>query len=327
MRRSNRKNMINTLIGFKKSQLHKFMLLTINIIFIASSLSAREPAVINYGNFGFGLSSSLFNSQSHETLYHPTGSYYAGMKLSELTWKAKDVNLVGFDLTYSHSNYDLYFSYKKSVGNNGNGLMTDLDWLWVTDPTLLSHWSHHEDTDVTNVSIMDFGIRKSVKFEYVVPWIGVGYREENQRYKAYNGYGSYYDTPITFSGLAITFDQEYKGVYLSTGLDLKFGGFTLYGSAKYSPFINANFTDRHHMRYFTMTTSFDETSMLNLNAGLGYSLNTHHSIAVTYEETEYTYIRGNRTRTYDWGSLNRWDDSVALDSKNRLVNITYKYRF
>jgi len=67
--------------------------------------------------------------------------------------------------------------------------------------------------------------------------------------------------------------------------------------------------------------------MLNLNGGLGYNLNDDHTITVTYEETEYTYKRGNRTRTFDWGTVYNWADSVGLDNINRLVNITYKYRF
>lgn len=279
----------------------------------------------SFKNFSFGASTSIFNSKSHETIYIPAGYANAGRKISELTWEAKDVNLIGINLGYKHNSVDFYISYKKNI-SNGNGVMDDLDWV-DNNPDTLTHWSHHDNTDVTNVSILDLGLKKRFELEYISPWLGIGYRQDKQTYKAYDGYGNYEGIPVTFSGLGITFEQKYEGPYVNLGADYNYRDFTLDFSLKYSPIMNAEFTDRHHFRSFTSATSFDKTSMLNFNFGFGYNIDINQIIIISYESTEYKYIRGDRTRTYDDGTVYYWSDSSALDSTNSLINIFYKYKF
>ncbi len=276
--------------------------------------------------FAFGISTSILNSKSHETAYMPPGYATAGRKVSELTWEAKNVHMLGLDVAYEHKSFNFYISYKKNI-SNGDGVMDDLDWTDNANPDTLTHWSHHDNTDVTNVAILDLGIKKRFEFESITPWLGVGYRQENQTYKAYDGYGNYAGTPVTFSGLGVTFDQAYEGFYLSGGADYNYRDFTFDFSAKYSPVMNAEFTDRHHFRSFTTTTNFDETSMLSLNLGLAYNIDIHQTVSLSYEHTTYDYIRGDKTRTYDDGSVYFASNSSALDSINSLLSVAYRYKF
>ena len=296
------------------------------LTFIYCATAIQASVLIDNTNFSFAVSSSIFDSKSHETVYIPAGYRAAGRKISELTWEVKDVKLLGVALRYQSKDIGLYISYKKNISTS-DGVMDDLDWVNNTNPNTLTHWSHHENTDVTNVSILDLLIKKIYVFESISLWKGIGYRQENQTYKAYDGYGNYNGTPLTFDGLGITFKQKYEGLYLSLGADYNYRDITFNLSAKYSPLIYAEYEDRHHFRNFTSTTNFNETSMLNLNFGFAYNIDIHQAVSLSYEYTDYDYVRGDRIRTYDNGTSYRWNDSIALDNVNSLINIAYVYKF
>ena len=148
------------------------------LTFIYCATAIQASVLIDNTNFSFTVSSSIFNSMSHETVYQPAGYPTASRKISELTWEAKDVNLLGVALRYQSKGIDLYISYKKNI-STGDGVMDDLDWIdddldWIdyANPYTRTHWSHHENTDVTNVSILDLLIKKifvfkSIKRDYI----------------------------------------------------------------------------------------------------------------------------------------------------------------
>lgn len=299
-----------------------------NIIILAyepidSNTSITIPAL---NNFTFGISSSIFNSKSHETAYVPPEYPTSGRKISELTWRAENIKLLGLDIQYEHKSFDFYISYKKNI-SIGDGVMDDLDWLDDNNPDTLTHWSHHDNTDVTNVFILDFGIKKRFELDSIRLWLGIGYIQEEQTYKAYDGYGNYDGIPVVFSGLGITFDQKYEGFYLGLGAGYYYRDFTFDFSSKYSSVMHAKYIDKHHFRSLTFSTSFDETFMLNLNLGFGYNIDTHQIISLSYEYTKYDYIRGNETIKHDDGSVYYATASSALDSVNSLIDITYRYKF
>lgn len=288
-------------------------------------------------NFNFEIGVSTFNAKSHETVYIPQGYASAGRKISELTWEAENIALLGINLNYNMDNgFGFYGIYKKNITTDG-GVMDDLDWVDNANPDTLTHWSHHDNTDVDNVSILDLGVKYEHTFtefdietiSSINAWVSLGYKKENQTYKAYDGYGNYLGTPVVFSGLGITYEQEYKGPYIGLGADFKNKNYILNISTKYSPLISAEYQDRHHMRVppFTESTNFDDTSMINFNIGLGYAIYENQVIRLSYEYTEYDYVRGDRTRVFDDGTIYNWINSAAIDSKNSLVSLSYSYTF
>lgn len=292
---------------------------------------------LNLNGFTVGASISTFNSTSHETLYMPQGYASAGRKISELTWKAENVKLLGIEANYSFSNgFDFYAGYKKNI-ETGDGVMDDLDWIDNANPDILTHWSHHDNTEVDNVSILDLGLKyvysiKDVEIETVSSintWVSLGYKYENQKFNAYDGYGNYSGVPVSFSGLGITYEQEYKGPYIGVGADFKNKNYFLNLVLKYSPIMSAEYSDRHHMRTppFTETSSLGDTDMINFSIGLGYMIDNKQTISLSYEYTQYDYVRGGRTRYFDDGTIGDWANSAAIDSKNSMIDLKYSYKF
>lgn len=302
---------------------------------IVEKKSVEMETVSN--SFTLGASISNFNSTSHETLYIPQGYASAGRKISELTWEAKNIKLLGINAAYDFNNgLGVYVDYKKNI-TTGNGVMDDLDWVDNANPDVLTHWSHHNNTDVDNVSILDLGLKYGYNFtdlsmetvSSINTWVSIGYRYENQKFSAYDGNGVYLGFPVVFSGLGITYEQEYKGPYIGIGADLKNKNILLNLGFKYSPMMSTEYQDRHHQRVpaFTEKSNLDETDMINFNIGLGYIIDKSQTISLSYEYTKYDYIRGNRTRYFDNGTVGGWDNSAAVDSKNSMINLKYSYIF
>ena len=320
--------------------MNKIFISAIAVVALTTTVSADlgiEPYKVNRSSFTIGTSLSSFNSTSHETVYIPPGYVSAGRKISELTWEALSVTLLGVNASYNFdSNLAFYAGYKKNI-TTGDGVMDDLDWVNDAIPDLVTHWSHHENTVVDNVSILDLGIKyryelSNVNIETVsniYTWVSLGYKKENLEFNAYDGYGVYSGDPVSFSGLAITYKQENKGPYVGVGADFKNESYILNLGFKYSPFINSQYTDRHHMRNpaFTETTYFDETDMIHINIGLKYIIDKTQMLSLSYEATEYNYVRGTRIRRFDDGTVYVWANSAAIDSINTMTNISYNYAF
>ena len=252
-----------------------------------------------------------------------------GRKISEITLKTQNVKLLGVDARYDFSNgLGFYAGYKKNI-TTGDGVMDELYWSYNTNPDFISHWSHYENTDVDNVSILDLGIKYGFNasnldmeaISSINTWISLGYRQENLELKANDGYGVYLGFSTSFSGLVATYKQEYKGPYLGIGTDFKNESYILNLGFKYSPFMSSEYSNRYHQRtpLLTQTTNFDETDMINFNIGLGYIINKNQTISLSYEYTKYDYILGT--------SEDLTVEPTALDSKNSIINVAYSYSF
>jgi outer membrane protease len=286
--------------------------------------AADPSSSANY--FMIGLSVSNFNAKTHELLYLPqaTGD---GRKISELIYKAENVKLFGIHLEYVlDDTIHLYLGYKKNTAA-GEGYTEDFDWADSSSPGTITNASYHDDTDIENVSILDLGIKKSFTLKNINPWVSLGYKQEKIKIKVYDGYGIYFGIPVTFSGLGLTFEQEYKGPYIEIGTAYRYKELTADIGVKYSPLMRATYTDRHHLVPFTETAKFDDTSMVNLNFGASYQITEHHRLGLSYEYTQYAYVRGDRTRTFDNAGVHSWPNSSGIESKNSTLALAYGYRF
>ncbi len=282
------------------------------------------------------ISISNFRSSSKEIVYYPLEN----RKISELTWESENIKVLGINLEYYPlQDVKLYFNIKRKIFSD-DGYMSDYDWAYSSMPNIWTDRSVHPDTQVTKLQIIDLGASKSFDFgsDNFKLFFNMGYKHEKHQYEARNGSYVYSDWSAEtidnlriyegdFNGLGITYTQELKGFYLGATTEFQFGDFTLNLDVKYSNKINAHYTDRHHFRYFNDKTTFDDTSMLTYKVGLDYKLKKHHSLGIAYEQTKYDYVRGDRVRSYDDGT--NWDlpDSVAMESDNKLVTLSYQYNF
>ncbi|WP_333804846.1 omptin family outer membrane protease [Sulfurospirillum sp.] len=307
--------------------------LLLTFILTASSLLATENVLqkeeYDFQGLTLGVSLSMFNSTTNEYLYDMD----VNRKVSELVWKAKNVKLLGVETRYKINNtLETYIEYKKNISNN-NSLMDDYDWL-EDDPTILSMWSHHEETKNTNVSLLDIGLKYSLNlFEDLPLWVSLGYKDEKAKFQSYNGFGIYdgyyfeFDK-IGYGGLLITFEQEYKGPYIGMGTSYQYDDFIFDSSLQYSPFMNVSYTDIHHKRPFVENSHFNDTSMVSLHFGTTYQLSTHQNIIVSYALTRYDFEKGDRDRVFtDVGKAYYWENSAALKSKNSQISLAYRYTF
>ncbi len=276
--------------------------------------------------FAIGLSVSNFNAKTHELLYMPqtTGD---GRKISELIYKIEKVKLLGINMDYGiDESVHLYLGYKKNIAT-GNGYTEDFDWVDDTNPDKITNESYHDNTHIETVSVLDLGIKKSFTVKSISPWVSLGYKLEKIKIKVYDGYGFYYGIPVTFSGLGLTFEQEYKGPYIEIGTAYRYKDLTADVGVKYSPLIRASYTDRHHFVPFTETAKFDDTSMVNINLGACYQITNHQQLRLSYEYTRYAYVRGDRIRSLDNAGVRNWPNSSGIESKNSMIDLTYGYRF
>ncbi len=271
---------------------------------------------------------SNMNVQTKELLYVPNGYTGAGRKISELIWKADDVKLIGLKTTYNLSDeIGVFINFTKNLTNDGT--MDDFDWLDNTNPNTKTNWSHHENTKVSNVEILDLGFTHEINFGEINTWLGLGYKFEKMEFKAYDGYGSYAGIPVNFSGLGITFEQEYKGPYIELGVGYNYQNFDFFLSTRYSPIISIEYTDRHHLRNpaFTEVSNIDDTSMVGIKLASSYKVDSNQKIKLEYAYTNYDYKRGDRIRSFDDGTVYSWENSTGMESKNSSILISYSYIF
>jgi len=102
------------------------------------------------------------DTTSKEIVYSPS----SGKKLSELTWTADDVQMLGvkFDYLLTRTSF-IQFDYKMNLSSEA--VMDDYDWI-KDDTTDWSHWSHHSNTSLDDFTILDISILQIVALEIKV---------------------------------------------------------------------------------------------------------------------------------------------------------------
>ncbi|WP_373071444.1 omptin family outer membrane protease [Sulfurimonas sp.] len=299
--------------------MNKLLFSTIAIGTIVSNTFAGADIEVSVSNF---------NAKSHEYVYDGTYSF-DGRKISELVWEAKNVSLLGLGLKYSFfNNFALFANYKHNLSDT-DGTMDDYDWLAV-DPTVRTHWSHHDSTDVTKVELIDIGLKYILKFSENTLDVDftLGYKQEKQDFKAYGGSFDYFGVKWTEpdSKLMITYKQQYKGPYLGASISKTVKNFNLNAGIRYSAWIKPEFSDTHHQRIppFTISTDFDNAKMVTYNVGTSYKLNDNNIFSLDYEYTKYEQERGPYLRT---DFIEPLANSLGIESKNNLLTFNYNYLF
>lgn len=252
---------------------------------------------IKWSDSDFSVGITKFSSTANELVYDPNNLSY---KLSELIWVIEDAPLLTLNWRL-HLKDEAFFSlyYKKNF-NTTTGLMDDYDWLYTNRDW--SHWSHHENTLVTNIEIYGFTL-ESKKFHKNYS-LTLGYEIERKRWKAYDGTYIYSILPSgfrddtgTFSGLGITYIQELTTPYIALNADYEIHDIDIRAKFHYSALASAKDYDTHHFRNIQFDSTFKNISMFGVSLEANYSFSDKHYLKVSYKYLNFLEKKGKTQRT------------------------------
>jgi plasminogen activator len=270
--------------------------------------------------------------------------YDGGYVLSQLIWEIESLTMIGVGATVELNKWFTLQGDLWGMAADGSGTMDDYDWM--VPGTDWTHWSHHEDVDVTQGRIVDLSV-EVFPFrgldDHPVSVCGVlGHRMENYEWEARGGSYVYSDSgfrdssgSFTDGELGITYEQKlhvtYVGVVASYQWENFDFGFRLIGS----PFVYGDADDRHHMRDLEMHASLENGDMYSVGLSLSYHLSEFFkdrqivlSGSVVY--TEYDTITADSTYTWnDEGSTTEstYNDAEGSDLETTMASLALSVTF
>jgi plasminogen activator len=248
------------------------LLLTLSTLLFPTE---SETNLLNYPNLRLeaGISMSILNGESRETVYDTDQDR---RKISELFWDLKEVPLLGF-----HLRSEIFDDFRVDCNaqfnvEEGNGIMTDWDWMHPTSPEIWTSFSQHS-VDVTKARIYDVNMSYSFyKFKEGRGKVRaiMGYKtlfwewEDHVEFLVYSsnaGGGGLRDIFTPGSGeRGIDYQQHFSIPYLGIGTEFPYDPFYFDLQLIYSHMVFAKDRDYHILRDLL----FEEKS----NNGEYYSL-------------------------------------------------------
>lgn len=246
--------------------------------------------------------------EANEFVYcQPVSGCPTDYKLSQLIWKTRDIPMLSARVSHRIDN-DWAFNFKGRIAlTEGDAVMDDYDWVYIDMDW--SHWSHHEDTEVSTAwswdASFDYALYDQRKFSLDLI---AGYRKETWGWDSYGGFyiysdtesGGFRDTSGSFpSGApAISYEQQYRLPYLGLNIGSHIGPIDVEVKFEYSDWVNVEATDIHHMRDLRFEDRFKTGSMSAYEFSMGHNFSDETSVILSYKKREYDEVRGGTT-TYD----------------------------
>ncbi len=286
------------------------------IIFYNTLLEAKEK------NQGISLTVSNYSATAYELVYDGSS------KLSELIWKTDQAILAGIEVMYHKKKMPLLtFSYKKSFFAF-ESLMDDYDWM-IPSTSEWSHWSHHENTLITDIDIIE--IKASEKLDNSFSF-SLGYRYEKSRWKAYDGFyiyseTSFRDTSGTFSGLGITYVQQFETFFASLDYHRKFNALHIHASVSHSLRGEAKDYDTHHARNIQFDSYFSNITYQSATLALSYNLSRNYFLKYDYTLVQYPEQKGYTRYTDLSSGYQTTYEGAGIASRYSLSTLALQYRF
>ncbi len=279
------------------------------------------------------MSLGIISGQSQELVYIPELNH----KLSQLNWDIKDVYMLGLGGTVSplpwlKFNIDVWLKL-----NEGEGNMDDYDWF--LEDYQYTHWSHHEDVDLTKGLMFDVSADVKLYEHEQTKFYGIaGFKHDTWEWKAYGGdyvYSSYYlyDTVGSFvdGELGITYEQNFYVPYLGFGFtsDLTETPFTFSGRVIGSTFVYGEDKDQHHMRDLIFVEEFDSGQMFAVDLAGSYHFTQNVSLMFSYHYQDYQELKGETIITdISTGEVTKYNGDVAgMDHRSSMLSFSALYQF
>lgn len=318
----------------------KYFLKTLLLLLLlsASTTASAERGVDQSENIyankkvEIGVHTSISNINAHEFVY--LGNY----KLSELIWDTKNALMIGGDVSVelvNSWNLKLNASFSTNV-HKGNSTMDDFDWLYVGAPW--SHWSHHNNTTLTQAYTADANLSANIYSNqsntFNVEAI-LGFKREQFAWKGVGGTFVYSAAPgfRNFTGSfanipVITYQQTVDTPYAGLGFDWTEGYLTLGVKLIGSPFVFAKTVDHHILRTLTITDKYNGGSLIGANIDLAFHASENASVNLFFDFQSYSENRGNKTyHNYGTNSTYGLQNGGGMSLKHKEFGIDVTYSF
>lgn len=313
------------------------------------SVGAVADTIVSADNsFELRLSSGVLNGESGEYVYDAYGTYTGipGYKISELNWELNDVFMVGLGATIPLGNWvDLNLEYWKNATEEGDGTMDDYDWLYIGQDW--SHWSHHEDTVVRDVSNMDASVDINLyRFRdingslYHTSLFGIaGYKEDHFDWQASGGYGiysinTYRDAYVIFPDVpGISYEQTFRTPYVGLGVESisNYDGMDMVLNARvrYSEWAEGEDLDIHHLRALEFVEEGDGGEWISYDISLEFEIARQLTLMAGYNYQRYEEIMATTVVTDQITGAQYFysGDAAGLDHSSDMITLDLKFRF
>ncbi|MGV8939309.1 MAG: omptin family outer membrane protease [Allorhizobium sp.] len=269
-------------------------------------LFAAVPAAADNDTFSASIEAGLMRLHATETVVSD------GFKLSELDWKSNNVQVLrgSFGINVTR---DWQIKGEGRVGRDGDGSMTDYDWVapYYTD-TSKSGWSHqsiHNDTSLDHYFSGSLEInRKFLDDGTQTLSGGFGARYNDVQWTARGGTLLYsvggfrnYAATIPDGVEAITYRQQIPSLYAHIDGSQVFGRFTFDAGLEGGLMVKAKTTDNHWLRDLKVTDTFDLAPTFAASSGISYKLARSTSL----------YLKGSYERTNFGSGNSTYRDTVS----------------
>jgi len=309
----------------------------------ATAQHVARQADYNIGSNEVNVHTSLgiLNGESHEIVDRPKGYDFAGTKISELIWTLDNVYMIGAGLSVRPISWlTLNFDGWNRI-NKDSATMDDYDW--IVSPYLgtseWDHWSHHPNTQLDKGYMLDINAEISAYTSYSISLKGiVGFKRDYWKWSASDGSfvyscGDETCSPLNydyrgyrgnFTGLGITYEQEFNTPYFGVAAQLNFNQLQLNARIIGSPWVDLETSDTHHQRNppFVDTGNFDHTSMIGLDLSAHYQMAGNFSLGAMYHYQKYDETTGFTVRNDETGEI-----PERSSHESDMFSVFLNYRF
>lgn len=282
--------------------------------------------------FTLGVGAGYLSGESKELVYWPQTNNH---KASELTWEIDNLYMVGVNGVlevgdWLSFNFDGWFK-----ATDGDGTLDDYDWQ--VPGSTWTDWSHHEDTDVTDGSIIDLSANFSFFRTHKVILTGIlGYKRDNFGWDAKGGdyiysNSGFRDSQGSFPAgeVGISYEQTLESFYGGVGFSADFTDrFTLAGRVIYSPFVQGEATDHHYMRNLVTYDDFEDGDLIAFDITGTFGLTEKLGLLIGFSYQSYDTMQGDSEwRYYDQGVVVNYDDAGGMDQTSIMLSTSLQYTF
>lgn len=260
----------------------------------------------------------------------------SGRKLSELQWELKNVYMLNLGGAIAPRSW-LTLSADFWINlNKGDGTMDDYDFL-ADNYSGYTHWSHHDDTDLTRGFMLDLNAAFTFYSFGETSFNGiVGYKYDNWEWESRGGTYVYsntflFDTVGSFTPgeKVITYNHWFHVPYVGLGFESSAGRVFFKGRVIASPFVTAEDEDIHHLRNLRFEEDFDTSSMYGVDLAIGYEITPNFALTGAFKYQKYEEAKGDTTITdLTTGQQYHYPgDAAGTDHTSSMISVGLEYRF